>query len=480
MEGEPNILSTLVFFLWVPFCLWGMRRWPPAKATAVLFFAGLLFLPEVVSFTVPGLPPFTKSSILILWIFVGILAFHRQRLRTTPLSWQSKWCIGLLLVGAVFTVLLNGDALTFGSSYLPGHVPYDAVHIIVRNLLTLILPFVVGLTMFRSGSELRLLLRVCVSAALIYSVLEVIEMVMSPQLHRWVYGFHQHDFYQTVRGGGYRPMVFMGHGLALAMFTSLATIAAAALYKTKSKLFRVSAGWVAAYLWLILALSRSVAALLYSLASVPAVLVLSPKKQVWVAAALAAMLFAYPAARAVGLIPIDEINAIVLEQFGVEKVGSLTVRFENEASMLERAVDRLWFGWGKYCRACLYDPWSGDLMSIRDGAWITTLGDAGIVGFIGQFGLLVFPIFALLRRLRFVPKQNDRRLLAATALMVGLSAFDLIPNGNFNQLGMVLSGALYGSFVGALEEAALVRRRRQAARIQAAQRAPEVGAPRSN
>ena len=142
--------------------------------------------------------------------------------------------------------------------------------------------------------------------------------------------------------------------------------------------------------------------------------------------------------------------------------------------MLERASERWWFGWGTFCRACLYDPWSGDLLSVRDGAWINVLGDKGIVGFIGYFGLLVFPVFLLLRRLGSVPKQTDRRLLSALALMVGWSAFDLIPNGDFNALSMVLSGALFGSLVGILQEAGLATRRRRRERMQAAQRAREV------
>lgn len=473
MHGQSSLLASLALFLWVPICLWGMRRWPASRATAVLFFAAMLFLPEAVEYKLPGLPSFGKSWIGILWIFVGILLFHRERLKSISFAWQFKWCVGLLLTGAVLTVFLNTDSLTFGTTFVPSHTPYDAVHTTLTSFFALVLPFFVGATMFRSGSELRLFLRIFVGAALLYSVFQLIEMAMSPQFHRWVYGFHQHEFAQTMRGGGYRPMVFMGHGLAVAMFTSLATVAAAALYKTKVKVLGFSASWATGYLWAVLVASKSLAALLYSLASLPLVLFLSPKRQVWVAAILASILFVYPAARAVGLIPVDEINALVIEQFGVERAGSLTMRFENEAGMLDRAVERPWFGWGTYCRACLYDP-QGNLISIRDGAWIKDFGDFGIFGFVGHFGLMLFPIFILLRRFRLVSSENDRRLLAAVALMIGWSAVDLIPNSDFNQLAMLLSGILYGSFAGILQETALVRRRKQAARIRAARRAREV------
>ena len=474
MEGSPNILSQLVYFLWVPFCLWGMKRWPPARATAILFIGGTLVLPEIVTFVIPGIPAFDKMSLISLWVFIGALVFHRDRFSATSFPRAFKWCIGLLLVGAVFTVFSNTDALNYGSSYIPAHRPWDIVHLVIKRTLTIILPFALGVTMFRTSSDLRALLQTLVAAALVYSVLQVGEMVVSPQFHRWLYGFHQHSFAQTFRGGGYRPMVFMSHGLALAMFTLLATIAAAALHKAGLKVFNTPAKWAAVWLGLVLALSRSVAAFLYGLVAVPLVLFLSPKKQATVALVFASLLMAYPIVRSLGLVPVEEINALVLEQYGVEKVGSLTVRFENEAEMLNKAVERLWFGWGSFCRACHFDPWTGDLISIRDGAWIGALGDGGLVGFLGQFGLLVFPVFALFRRLQRVPREPDRRLLAALSLMVAVSAFDLIPNGNFNTLALLYAGALSGTLTGTLQEAVLARRRRKAERARQAQLGQEA------
>lgn len=476
VEGSPNILSQLIYFLWVPFCLWGMKRWPPARAVAILFIGATLILPELLTFgLIPGIPDFEKKSLISLWIFVGILLFHRNRFSAASFPRAAKWCIGLLLVGAVFTVLTNTDPITSGSSYVPGHRPWDIVHLTISRTLLIIAPFAIGFIMFRTSADLRTLLRTLVAAALLYSVLQLAEMVVSPQLNRWVYGFHQHSFLQTFRGGGYRPMVFMSHGLALAVFTVLATIAAAALAKTgRTRVLNIEAKWAAAYLGVVLLLSRSVAALFYGLVLVPLVWFASPKRQATVALVLASLLMAYPAARSLGLIPVDDINAIVLEQFGVDKVGSLTVRFENEAEMLNKAEERIWFGWGWFCRACYFDPWSGDLLSVRDGAWISALGDTGIVGFLGRFGLLLFPVFAVFRRVTRVPRESDRRLLAALALMVGVSTFDLIPNSTFNTLSFFYAGALSGTLTGILQEAVLARRQRIAERRRAAQEAREA------
>ena len=356
---DGNILSILAFFIWIPVALYGMRRWPPATAMAVLFFGGLLLLPEVVFFKPPGLPEFTKLEIIPIWILIGAFIFHRQRLRSAPKSWQFKVCVGLLVVGSIFTIFLNGDGFRVGSRHVPGHVPYDAVHAVIVALLSTVLPFYLGAAMFRSSRDLRVLLTTIVVASLLYSSLQFVELIMSPQLHRWVYGFHQHAFVQAMRAGGYRPMVFMAHGLAVALFTSLAVMAAATLHKGKVKIPRMPAVWAMGYLWVVLALSKSAASLLYSVIAVPLVLLASPRAQAWMAAALLLLLFVYPAARASDLIPVEEIKAFSEEQYGHERAGSLMFRFENEAKTLDRAMERPWFGWGTYCRACLFEPWGG-------------------------------------------------------------------------------------------------------------------------
>ncbi len=277
--SDGNILSVLAFFVWIPVTYFVSWRWPPAKATAVLFLGGLLLLPEVVFFKPPGLPDFSKLEIIPLWILIWAIIFHRDRFAMAPRSRWFRGCVGLLLFGAVITVFLNTDGYRIGLRDVPGHVPYDAVHAVLIALLTVVLPFYLGAVMFRSSSDLKVLLTTIVVAALLYTPLQFIEMLLSPQLHRWVYGFHQHAFLQVMRGDSYRPMVFMAHGLAVAIFTALAIIAAAALYKTKLRVFRFTAGWVMSYLWVVLVMSKSLASLLYSMVAVPLVLFASPRVQ---------------------------------------------------------------------------------------------------------------------------------------------------------------------------------------------------------
>jgi type IV secretory pathway VirB3-like protein len=55
---------------------------------------------------------------------------------------------------------------------------------------------------------------------------------MSPQLHTWLYGIHQHDWMQALRSGGYRPTVFMQHGLMVGLWMGAASIVGLALWSS--------------------------------------------------------------------------------------------------------------------------------------------------------------------------------------------------------------------------------------------------------
>ena len=45
---------------------------------------------------------------------------------------------------------------------------------------------------------------------LVYAPLCLIEMRLSPQLHRWIYGYMANAFAHSVRGEGYKPTVTPG------------------------------------------------------------------------------------------------------------------------------------------------------------------------------------------------------------------------------------------------------------------------------
>ena len=477
--SEGNLFSVWVFFFWIPIALWGAYRWPPAKAAALLLLLPLMFLPEQVFFKFSGLPLFDKQRIATLWLFVGVLLFHRDRLGSVRLGRWLKLLVLLLICGGVLTVFSNSDPIEYGIVSLPPHEPYDAVHTIIQNTLDYLLPLILGMAMFSGPKDLRVLLRALVGAGLVYSVLQLIEIRLSPQLHVWVYGFFQHTFGQTIRDGGFRPTVFMEHGLAVAMFAVVVIMAAAALYKLKIRVFRVPAGWALAYLWLVLLLSKSAAAFLYSLVAVPLILFTSPRAQFRVAMVLATLVLVYPWARGAGLVPVDYLRDRVAVEYGEERAGSIMTRLVNEERLLEHASERYLFGWGWHGRPYLFNPENGLVEAIRDGDWIITVGNWGHVGFLAKYLLMLVPLFVSARRLKRVRRESDRRLLAALGLIIGVSAFDLLPNGNFNYLIFVFSGALMSCSKGIVHRDARPGdlRRELLARRRAIDRPPEATAP---
>ena len=78
------------------------------------------------------------------------------------------------------------------------------------------------------------------------------------------------------------------------------------------------------------------------------------------------------------------------------------------------------FGWGTYNRNRIYDPETGQDLSVTDGDWIIQVGTRGIVGFLGLYGMLALSIVLAQRRLRAIRRQRDRIQLAALALISAL------------------------------------------------------------
>ena len=74
------------------------------------------------------------------------------------------------------------------------------------------------------------------------------EIRMSPQLHYLVYGFYPSFFGMSVRFGGYRPTVFLQHGLAVGMWMTSASLVGVWLwYSRASRRSSSGTSWVDLY-----------------------------------------------------------------------------------------------------------------------------------------------------------------------------------------------------------------------------------------
>ena len=441
-QMTPNWFSTFALIFWpvVAFCLYQTR--PVNQATLWTILGGYLLLPVGAAIKFETVPQFDKVSIPNLAAFVGCILV----LRAKPRLWYGfglpEVLLLMWLIGPFITSELNTDPLTYGSIFLPAATQYDALSAVVAQFI-FIIPFFLGRQLMRNSSANEEILRSLVIAGLIYSPLMIFEIRMSPQLHTWIYGYFPDSFGQQIRGVGFRPVVFLGHGLVVAFFAMTTAVAAAAFWRTRTKILHLPAAGITAYLGAMLILCKSMGSLLYGVVLVPMVRFVKPRGQVRLAMLFATIALSYPVLRVADLVPTREMIAAgnLVEK---ERADSLKTRFDQEQQLLEHASHRLLFGWGRFGRNRIYDAEYSKDISITDGHWIITVGVYGLFGFVAEFGLLALTVFRAASALRFTQPERDRIYLTTLALIVAINMVELLPNATLSPWTWLLAGALLG------------------------------------
>jgi hypothetical protein len=432
----------LVLASWIPLTVLAFMALRPARAAIVVWLGGMLFLPENVYFDAPLVPPIGKHETAALCALVGLLVCSRRQLRAARLGHGSDVFLLLLVPVVAATVLTNREPLVFGSLMLPGLGLRDLVAMLIRTLVYTVTPYLVGRLAVASSRDARMLARTLLGFGVVYAALILFEMRFSPNLHRWVYGFHaREDFSQTIRWGGYRPTVFMEHGLAVGLFVLVVALQAATDGRVSRQRFGMPPGWSTLCFVVLLGLCRSTGAILLGLVTLPAALWAKPRGQLRLAALLAVVVLAYPVMRVTGLFPDRAIVELTRAHLSAERAQSVEVRFDNERLLLDHTTEHLWFGWGGFGRNRVYDE-SGDNAVITDGYWIIVLSSGGFSLLLCTFGLMLYPVLQAGRVLRRVRAPADGLLLSGMALVQACVVFDLLPNGMFNPMAIVFAGAL--------------------------------------
>lgn len=408
------------------------------RAAIWTILGGYLLLPPIVAIDLPVVPSLDKDSIAALSAAAGVAT---QAGRGPPGPKLGGWVIALIalaLVSPFLTVAANPEPLIEGITYRPGLTAYDGLSIAVKTAIGLI-AFLIGYRYLSSPEGIRLWLRALVVAGLAYSLPMLLEVRLSPQINVWIYGFFAHDFSQMIRYGGFRPMVFLSHGLWVALFAASAVLAAGVLLRADPG-HRARGIAVLVYLLVVLLLCKSAAALLYAVMLVPVILVMSPRWQLRLAAALTLAVLVYPLFRWVDLPSADMVDAW-LGGVDEERAGSLSFRLRNEVELLQRTTQKLWTGWGGWDRNQIMDPVSGRAQSVTDGMWIVQMTAYGLGGYIWMFGLLCGSTLHLaFGRAR----QQIDPAAAGLALILAANLVDLIPNGTLTPLTWLSAGALAG------------------------------------
>lgn len=442
----PNIIAYLALFSWPIVAILLFRLLPLQKALVWTIIGGYLLLPTATSVKFPMVPPIDKALVtslpaLILCLFMAPPQPPTQAAMARTGRHVLLALFVIVIISLVLTVLQNSEPVIDGRTFLPGLRLYDAMSLISQLLVSLI-PLWLGLRYLNSREGLRTILEVLAISGLAYTIPVLFEVRFSPQLHNWIYGFFPHSFIQHMREGGFRPLVFLSHGLLVGIYLCIAAIAAVTLYREARREGRPAIYWFLGAIWLLLVLflSKNFGAMMIAVVLTAATFVLGRRPLLVIGLAVAAVVLFYPILRGAGWIPLDAVHEFV-QSINADRAASLKFRLDNEDALLARASEKPLLGWGSWGRDLLHDPATGRLVSIVDGIWVGIIGSFGWIGYIGRFGLLTAPIlfFALRRRTvgdSFIP----------FGLIIALSAIliDLLPNSGLVNYVWLMAGAVAG------------------------------------
>lgn len=439
----PNPFAYLMLLVWPLIALAIYRRMDPARALIWAILGAYMLLPPAqATIDLPAVPNLDKFSIASLCALVFTLTVLKERVPILPQNPVGRLLLVMFVTSPFLTAATNPDLIPILAGDKPALRLYDSVAYISSQMIALI-PFVLARRYLATSDGMRALAVALVTAGLIYSVPMLIEVRLSPQLNTWIYGFFAHDFIQSMRGGGFRPMVFMPHGLWVAFFALMTAMAGLIVLRqapASERHWRLAI-WI--YLMAVLVLCRSLGPLAYAAALTPMILFAPRRLQVLVGAALALVVITYPLLRGAHVVPLDDILALA-RSISEDRAASLLFRIDNEELLLARAEEKPWFGWGGYGRSLILDPVSGRILSVPDGGWIIVLGTYGWLGYIAQFGLLVLPLMLLGREALLSRSTSFSPWGTTIALIYAVNLVDLLPNNTLIPFTWLMAGGLLG------------------------------------
>ena len=440
--SKGNVFAYIVLIGWPLFSIWLYSKKTLQLATLITIIGGFMVLAAKTSVDFPLIPPLGKHSMPVLSAVLGCWLVKKQKIKYFDNKGFIQVFVLFLFIGAFITTELNSDRVIIGETVLPGLTLHDAISAVIGMFIQ-ITPFFIGKQFFKTHQDQLLIFRFIVVAGLIYSIPILYEIRMSPQLHTMFYGYFPHSFAQQARGGGFRSVVFMGHGLLVSFFVACVLTAAIALEKSGEKIRNFSPQIVSYYFLIVLVLCKSKAAILYGIFAFIMIKKMSYKMQFRAASLLALMTLLYPAMSIMKIFPHQAIVQTATDYLGENRASSLEFRFNNEHILLEHAKNRFLFGWGGWGRNRARDEETGADISVTDGAWIITLGVSGLIGFVAKFGLLAMTIFRAKIAAKLI-KNKQQTLLAAHALLISVVMIDQLPNASLAPWLWFLAGALLG------------------------------------
>ena len=430
-----TFLVPISLYGWVVVAIGLFAMLPPRRAVLAAYLLAWLFLPQA-GIPLPGLPDLDKVTASGMGVLLGVVMFDAGRLMTFKFSWVDlpivAWC-----------------AASMTSSLTNNLGPYDGLAGVLRDFFTWGIPYFVGRLYFNDLESLRELAIGIFVGGLIYVPLCLIEIRFSPQLHRWVYGFHPASFAMAIRFGGYRPTVFMQHGLMVGMWMTSATIAGLWLWQSGavSKLRNMPVWMLLAALAVTTIMCKSMGAIVLLAIGVAMLYCAKTLRTSVVLAIVMLITPTYMILRTQGWWDGHQLVEIA-NKIDVERGSSLQDRLNDEDQLIARASQRPMWGWGGWGRWRIKDEWTGENMTSSDGMWVIVRGERGNFGLAANTLIVMLP--AVLFMLRVKARDWGTPMFAAPAvlaMMLILWSMDNLFNAMMNPMYVMAAGGLSGLYV---------------------------------
>ncbi len=449
-----NPITMLALLGWVPIVLYIFMQFPPQRAVVISFIVAWLFLP-VADFVLPAIPDLTKMSATCYGILLATIIYDIGRITSFQPSWLDLPML-LLCISPFFSSIDNGLGW------------YDGVAQSLDKIVFWGIPYFLGRIYLNNLAGLRELAVGIFVGGLAYAPLCLLETRISPQLHRMVYGSHAvpGQFGQTIRYGGFRPTVFMKHGLEVGMWMMAAALVGIWLWKAGvlKKVWFFQMKWLVMALVITVVLVKSTGAYFLLVFGLVLLLFCSRFRTVLPILLLSILscLYLYQSAFTETYIT-DQIVAGMSQVANEERMQSLEFRFNNEEVLTDHAREKIVFGWGGWGRAHLYDA-TGKQITTSDSLWIIAFGNQGAFGLIALFSSLIFPFTSLF--LFRCPGSSWSKREKAPAVVLGVIVFlymvDCLLNAFINPIFILTNGAIAGYVLKGPEPKRIKRVRRVA------------------
>lgn len=425
-----NAFVSLMMFSWIPAVLYIFRRYPARQAMIMSFIFAWLFLP-VASFKIPGIPAYTKMSAACYGILIATFIFDPKRITSFKFSWIdipiALWCTS-----------------PFISSVVNDLGAYDGFSTTQVQIVTWGVPYFLGRIYLNSFAGLRQLAIGLFIGGLVYIPFCWYESRTFSSLHILVYGMDTgRDASQSIRYGGYRPQVFLEHGLMLGVWLMTACIMGITLWRTGIKrILNQPMGLLVSLLLITFIISRSTGAYTLLLIGLAILLVAWQFRTAILLWILILGICWYLYMGVTGTFPNKQVIDTLSQTFDSERVGSVKFRFDNEEILGARARERVMFGWGGFGRNRVFDEYGKDI-SITDSLWIIVFGLQGAYGLMALTSSILLPVISFC--VRYPAKLWLRPMVApsaALAVCITLYMFDSVLNAMVNPIFMLAAGGL--------------------------------------